>query len=95
MMSIYLLERLQLLLNLAKNPKNYLTAHENIAAAKEIIDTAFHLDAIDQEEYRSYRSLCTSADLIVSNAEIERARATLPRTYTSFSDGVRAVQVMK
>ena len=98
MLPIQLLEHLQLLLNFAKDPAHRLTARENLAAAKELVNTAHTLGAIDGDEYRSLRLLCAGATLIVDNAELERAQAAVslvvPKTYTSFADGVRAVQVL-
>lgn len=91
-MNIHLLQRLQLLLQLVKDDRLCVTARENLAAAKELVDTAYTLNDIDAEEYRHLRSLCIHAQIDTSNHELERARAALPKTYTSFDDGVRAVQ---
>lgn len=92
-MNIHLLQRLQLLLQLVKDDRLCVTARENLAAAKEIVDTAHLLGDIDVSEYRHLRSLCTQAHIGVSNEELDRARSVLPKTYEKFSDGVRAVQV--
>lgn len=97
MLPIQLLEHLQLLLTFAKDPAHRITARENLAAAKELVNTAHALGAIDGHEYRSLRLLCAGATLIVDNAELERAQAasclSVAQTYEKFSDGVRAVQV--
>lgn len=92
-MNILLLQRLQLLLQLIKDDRLCVTARENLAAAKELVDTAHILGDIDSVEYRHWRSLCTHAHIDVSNSELDRARVVLPKTYNSFSDGIRAVQV--
>jgi len=93
MMPIILLERLQQLLQFAKDPKFRTTALENVAAARELVDTAYHLKACQTDEYRSLRMICTAAALVVANAELERAQAAVTRTYERFSDGVRPAQV--
>lgn len=105
MMPTILLERLQLLLQYAKDPRYPVTANENLAAARELVDTAFHLEAFGAEDYRTLRMMCTTAALVVANSELERAQAAvskaaiektdhyMPKTYNSFSDGIRAVQV--
>lgn len=92
-MQILLLQRLQLLLQLVKDDRLCVTARENLAAAKELVDTAHMLGDIDRIEYRHWRSLCTHAHIDVSNSELDRARSTMPATCEKFSDGVRAVQV--
>lgn len=91
-MNIHLLQRLQLLLQLARDDRLCVTSRENLAAAKELVDTAHILGDIDSEEYGHLRGLCIRSQIGVSNDELERARSVLPKTYTSFSDGVRAVQ---
>lgn len=93
-MNIHLLQRLQLLLQLVKDDRLCLTARENLAAAKELVDTAFILNDIDRAEYSHLRSLCIHAQISVAGDEINRAsaRCVLPKTYTSFDDGIRAVK---
>lgn len=91
-MNIHLLQRLQLLLQLVRDDRLCVTARENLAAAKEIVDTAHLLGDIDVSEYRHLRSLCTNAHIGVSNDELERARSVPPSSLSSFSDGPRAVQ---
>lgn len=90
-MNIHLLQRLQLLLQLVKDDRLCVTARENLAAAKELVDTAYTLNDIDTVEYRHLRSLCIHAQIDTSNYELSRS-AALPKTYTSFDDGVRAVK---
>lgn len=98
-MNIHLLQRLQLLLQLVRDDRLCVTARENLAAAKELVDTAHMLGDIDYTEYRHLRSLCTHAHIDVSNSELDRARDTMTRpevrTYEKFSDGLRAGQVLK
>lgn len=93
-MNIHLLQRLQLLLQLVRDDRLCMTARENLAAAKELVDTAHVLKDIDAEEYHHLRSLCIHAQIDVSNDELDRVRARVTSTYEKFSDGVRAVQVM-
>lgn len=94
-MNIHLLQRLQLLLQLVKDDRLCVTARENLASAKELVDTAFMLNDIDREEYSHLRSLCIHAQIDVSNDELAKVQAILPKTYMSFDDGVRATQVNK
>lgn len=93
MMPIILEERFQLLLKLAKDPKFCTVARENLAAAKELVDTLLATGHLSTIESRAYRSQCTTVGIMISRAEIERAQA-LPKTYKSFDDGVRASWVM-
>lgn len=92
MLPTILLERLQLLLNSAKDPRLNLFAPENLAAAKELIDTAFTLGAINREDHMAYRAMCTSAQLMVSSAEVEKVIASLPKAEVNIFDGIRTVR---
>ena len=47
-------ERYELLMGFAKNPNWQLTAQENLAAARELIDTAYVLGAIDGGPWQAY-----------------------------------------
>lgn len=60
MMPIYLEQRFHLLLNLAKEGDDLHIARENIAAAKEMVDTLFAVDVITAVESKAYRQLCTT-----------------------------------
>lgn len=91
-MPIYLEQRFQLLLELAKDTRLTAVARENLAAAKELVDTLFATGHLDLIQSRAYRSLCTTAGIMISTAELKRA-AHLPKTYEKFSDGVCATQV--
>lgn len=90
-MNIHLLQRLQLLLQLIKDDRLCVTARENLAAARELIDTAHMLGDIDSAEYSHLRSLCVHAQISVAGDEIERARAAIPKT----RQDARVVQVPK
>lgn len=92
-MNIHLLQRLQLLLQLVKDDRLCVTARENLAAAKELVDTLFATGHLDMVESRAYRSMCTTVGIMISTAELARA-ASLPKTYKSFDDGIRASWVM-
>jgi hypothetical protein len=81
-MNIHLLQRLQLLLQLVKDDRLCVTARENLAAAKELVDTAHILNDIDSAEYRHLRSICLRTQEGLSNTEIELSRSTLPKTYS-------------
>lgn len=80
-MNIHLLQRLQLLLQLVKDDRLCVTARENLAAAKELVDTAHMLNDIDEEEYRHLRSLCIHAQIGVAHDECERARSVLDQGF--------------
>lgn len=47
-------ERYEQLMGFAKNPNWKLTALENLASARELVDTAFHLGAIDDGAHQAY-----------------------------------------
>lgn len=87
MLPIYVEQRFQMLLNLAKEVKTIDVARENIVAATEIIDTLFAVQLLTIEESLEYRSLCAAVKVEVERKVSARA---LPKTYTSFDDGVRA-----
>jgi hypothetical protein len=88
-MPIILEQRFNLLLSMAKDPRHPTVARENLAAAKELIDTLFAVGHIDSIESRAYRSLCTTAGIIVSTAELKRS-ASLPVSRKANEDGVFA-----
>lgn len=77
MMPIYLEQRFQLLLNLAKESTSLALARENLAAAKEMVDTLFAVGQITAIESRAYRQLCTTVQIMASTAELNRS-AGLP-----------------
>jgi hypothetical protein len=86
MLPTILKERFQLLLEQTKDPKLSITAREQLAAAKELLDTAHLLGYLESVEYKVYRSLCTTAGIIVSTAELKRAADAKP---TNRFDGSR------
>lgn len=94
MMPIYLEQRFHLLLNLAKEADTIAFARENLAAANEMIDTMFAVGSITEVAAKAYRAQCVTAQIVASTSDLERT-FDLPKTYTSFSDGVRAAQVAK
>lgn len=85
-MPIYLEQRFHLLLNLAKESNNLQIARENLAAAKEMVDTLFAVDCLNSYESSTYHQLCT-------NVQIMAAIKELPKIYMSFDDGIRAAQI--
>lgn len=88
MMRQHLQQRFDQLLGFAKNPKHNLTARENIAAAKEMVDTLFVSQLLTSLEYHEYRALVMTAQLVVSAAELEKAIASTQLAFNSF-DGSR------
>lgn len=47
-------DRYEMLISFAKNPNWPLTAQENLCAARELVDTAYHLGAIDAGPWQVY-----------------------------------------
>jgi len=70
-------DRLEQLLGFAKNPVFCFTARENLARAKELVDTLHLTGYLDSVEYSACHSLITTAGIIVSTAELKRS-AHLP-----------------
>jgi len=77
MMPAILQERFEQLLTFAKSPEFRLTARENIAAAKELVETLMSTGHLEIIEYRAYRQLITTAGIMVGTAELKRS-AHLP-----------------
>lgn len=84
----FLKQRFEQLLTFAKDPAHNLTAYENIAAAKELVDTLYHCDRINTVEYNELRAQAMCAQLIVSGAELKRADDALNRSINRW-DGCR------
>lgn len=91
MLSPELTQRLNLLLDFAKNPSHNLTARENIAAAKELIDTVLACRLISLDDYKALRSRVIAAQVEVSNAELARVVGALERPFNRF-DGTRFIE---
>lgn len=68
-------ERFDLLLTLAKDEGYALIARENLAAARELVDTLFAVQAIGKDEFTNMHTSVTCAALVVSSAELARAQA--------------------
>jgi hypothetical protein len=66
-------ERYELLLGFAKNPSWPLTAMENLAAARELVDTAYTLGAIDAGPWRAYVTETNLAKAELVSSERQRA----------------------
>ncbi len=88
MMRPHLQQRFDQLLEFAKDPKHNLTARENISAAKEMVDTLLSSGLLTTVEYKEYRSLVMTAQLVVSTAELKKAIASSELAFNSF-DGSR------
>ena len=74
MLSDQLQERFDFLLTYAKDPEYKLIAMENIAAAREMIDTVFSSGLLGAGDYRAYQSQVSTAQLIVTAAQLKRAQ---------------------
>lgn len=86
-------ERFEQLLGFARNPNWSITALENVAAARELADTAYTLGAIDTAAWKSY---VTETNLVKSGViGAERQRAFDARAGLSSSadeNGVRPAE---
>lgn len=51
---LVLQDRYEQLMAFAKNPNWKLTAQENLASARELVDTAYHLGSIDEGPWQAY-----------------------------------------
>ena len=92
MMTPHLQQRFEQLLRFAKDPQYAVTARENVAAAKELVETLYSVDLLDTSEYNDYRGLWLLAKLDVSAAEDKRAADSLQMAINQF-DGARTVSV--
>lgn len=88
MMTPFLQQRFEQLLRFAKDTAHNLTAYENIAAAREMVDTVHICGLLTSEEHNEYRALVTTARLVVSAAELKRADDALQMAVNQW-DGVR------
>lgn len=68
-------ERFDLLLTLAKDEGYALVARENLAAARELVDTLFAVQVIGQDDFTNMHASCACAALVISSAELARAQA--------------------
>lgn len=68
-------ERFDLLLTLAKDEGYALIARESLAAARELVDTLFAVQAIGKDEFANMHTSITCAALVVSSAELARAQS--------------------
>lgn len=75
MIPAVLQERFDLLLTLAKDERYALVSRENLAAAREMVDTLFFVQVIGQDDYVNMHASVTCAALVVSSAELARAQA--------------------
>lgn len=72
MLPTMLQQRFDQLLSFAKNPNYSLSAPENIAAARELIDTTHLLDQLSSDEYLDFHAQVQTARQIVGAAELKR-----------------------
>lgn len=69
MMPIYLEQRFQMLLNLAKEARYTEVARENVVAANEMVDTLFAVGLLNRVESMEYRSLCAAVKVMIERKE--------------------------
>ena len=88
MMTPHLQQRFEQLLRFAKDPQYCVTAHQNVAAAKELVETLYSVDLLTHAEYNEYRGLWLIAKLEVSAAEDKRVADALQMSRNAW-DGSR------
>lgn len=74
MLSHYLQQRFDMLLASAKDPEFKLIAMENIAAAREMLDTLFSSDLLGALDYRAYQCQVSAAQALVTADQLKRAQ---------------------
>lgn len=77
MMPAILQDRFDQLLAFAKDPKFSITARENLARAKELVDTLHITGYLNSAQYNAHHSQITTVGIMVGTAELKRA-AHLP-----------------
>ena len=74
MMNVHLQQRFNQLIEFAKDPQYCLIAMENIAAAREMIDTLYASHLLPTDDYKALHAKVTSAQVIVSAAQLKKAQ---------------------
>lgn len=88
MMTPHLQQRFDQLLRFAKDPQYAVTARQNVAAAKELVETLYSVDLLNTAEYNDYRALWLIAQLGVTAAEDKLQADSLQRSRNAW-DGSR------
>jgi hypothetical protein len=65
-------ERFDTLLGFIKNTSHKLTVRENVAAARELLDTLLNTQLILPDDYRAYNAQIVSAKLVASANALPR-----------------------
>lgn len=92
MMTPHLQQRFEQLLRFARDPAHSLNAYENIAAARELVETLQSSGLLSIPEYNEYRAQVTKDRLIVDAAVQRRVDDSLQMAVNQF-DGARTVSV--
>lgn len=79
MMPPLLQDRFSQLLDHAKASRFRITASENLAAAKEMVETLFHTGNLNIPEYRAHHQQITTIRIMVRTAELARVAELLKR----------------
>lgn len=79
MMPPALKKRFEQLLGFASNDTYRITAHENIAAAKEMVETLFHTDHLTSAEYLDLHEQIRAIRLAVNESELNRISDLIER----------------
>lgn len=72
MMQPILQERFDQLLGFIKNEQFKLTISENVAAARELLDTLLHSGLLTPDEYRAYHAQIRTALLAAGAIQLKR-----------------------
>jgi ribulose bisphosphate carboxylase small subunit len=85
-------DRFNQLLDHAKATRFRITAPENLAAAKEMVETLFHTGHLCAVEYRAYHEQITTIRIMVRTAELKRVKDLLEQAqqFNANPEGVRA-----
>lgn len=89
MMTIQQQEQFDLLLKFCRDPKLHNIARENLAEAKGFLNGVFSTGTLGAGDFRAYHSQIMAMQVRIHAYELNSVRE-LPKTYNSFSDGVRA-----
>lgn len=73
MMLPSLQDRFNQLLGFAKSPSMRTTAHESLAAARELVETLLTTGHLNVVEYRAYHKQITAIRLMLNSEELARS----------------------
>lgn len=91
MMLPSLQDRFNQLLGFAKDPSFRVTCKENLAAAREMVETLLITGHLDVIEYRAHHQQITTIKLMIGAEELKRVADLIDKSRKSFADenGIR------